>query len=74
MRVLSSWILLASVLLAQRPTKDEALRAMVFDVMVKQLGHRPSEAAQLIAAALGRRPGMATPEELFDEIYRGTTR
>lgn len=57
-----------------RPGDDEALRAMVFDVMVKQLGHRPSEAAQLIAAAAGRRPGMATPEELFDEIYRGTKR
>jgi Holliday junction DNA helicase RuvA len=53
---------------------DEGLRAMVFEVMVKQLGHRPSEAAQLIAAALGRRPGMSTPEELFDEIYRGTRR
>jgi len=57
-----------------RPGDDEALRAMVFDVMVKQLGHRPSEAAQLIAAAVGRRPGMTTPEELFDEIYRGTKR
>jgi len=57
---------------AARPGDDEALRAMVFEVMVKQLGHRPSEAAQLIAAALGRRPGMTTPEELFEEIYRGT--
>jgi Holliday junction DNA helicase RuvA len=53
---------------------DEGLRAMVFDVMVKQLGHRPTEAAQLISAALTRRPGMTTPEELFDEIYRGTKR
>jgi Holliday junction DNA helicase RuvA len=57
-----------------RSGDDEALRAMVFDVMVKQLGHRPSEAAQLIDAALGRRPGMTTPEDLFDEIYRGTKR
>jgi holliday junction DNA helicase RuvA len=54
--------------------EDEGLRAMVFEVMVKQLGHRPSEAAQLIAGALGRRPGMTTPEELFDEIYRGSKR
>ncbi len=59
---------------AARPAEDEGLRAMVFEVMVKQLGHRPSEAAQLIAGALSRRPGMATPEELFDEIYRGTKR
>jgi Holliday junction DNA helicase RuvA len=54
--------------------EDEGLRAMVFEVMVKQLGHRPSEAAQLIASAQSRRPGMTTPEELFDEIYRGSKR
>jgi Holliday junction DNA helicase RuvA len=59
---------------APQPSEDEGLRAMVFEVMVKQLGHRPTEAAQLIAAALGRRPGMTTPEELFDEIYRGSKR
>jgi holliday junction DNA helicase RuvA len=53
---------------------DEGLRGMVFEVLVKQLGHRPSEAAQLITSALGRRPGIATPEELFDEIYRGSPR
>jgi holliday junction DNA helicase RuvA len=52
--------------------EDEGLRGMVFEVMVKQLGHRPSEAARLIAGALSRRPGMSTPEELFDEIYRGS--
>jgi Holliday junction DNA helicase RuvA len=58
---------------AASPGEDEGLRAMVFEVMVKQLGHRPSEAAQLIAGALARRPGMTTPEELFDEIYRGAS-
>ncbi|HYB43225.1 MAG TPA: Holliday junction branch migration protein RuvA [Candidatus Methylomirabilis sp.] len=56
---------------ATGPAEDEGLRGMVFEVLVKQLGHRPSEAAQLITAALGRRPGITTPEELFDEIYRG---
>src|SRR5262245_27747778 len=50
---------------------EEGLRAMVFEVLVKQLGHRPSEAAQLIDAALARRPGIAAPEALFEEIYRG---
>jgi Holliday junction DNA helicase RuvA len=49
----------------------DGLREMVWDVLVKQLGHRPSEASQLITDALGRRPSIATPEELFDEIYRG---
>jgi Holliday junction DNA helicase RuvA len=53
---------------------EEGLRGMVFEILVKQLGHRPSEAAQLISAALARRPGVATPEELFDEIYRGGVR
>ena len=40
-------------------------------ILTKQLGHRPSEAAQLISTALGRNPRITTPEELFDEIYRG---
>ena len=51
--------------------EDDGLRGMVFEVLVKQLGHRPSEAAQLITGALGRRPDISTPEELFEEIYRG---
>jgi Holliday junction DNA helicase RuvA len=59
---------------APPPADDDGLRTMVFEVLVKQLGHRPSEAAQLIDGALKRRPGMTTPEELFDEIYRGAGR
>ena len=50
---------------------EEGLRSMVFDILVKQLGYRPSEAAPIIGAALTRRPGASTPEELLDEIYRG---
>jgi Holliday junction DNA helicase RuvA len=49
----------------------EGLRDLVFEVLVKQLGHRPGEAVGLINEALARRPGLSTPEELFDEIYRG---
>ena len=49
----------------------DGLRELVWEVLVKQLGHRPSEASQLITDALRRRPSIATPEELFDEIYRG---
>jgi len=56
------------------PTVDtDGLRELVWDVLVKQLGHRPSEASQLIADALRRRPAIGTPEELFDEIYRGAS-
>jgi Holliday junction DNA helicase RuvA len=51
------------------PSQDE-LRELVWDVLVKQLGHRPSEASQLVADAFKRRPDIATPEGLLDEIYR----
>jgi Holliday junction DNA helicase RuvA len=54
-----------------REQDEDGLRAMVFEVLVKQLGHRPTEAAQLIETALARRPAIAEPEELFEEIYRG---
>jgi Holliday junction DNA helicase RuvA len=53
------------------PAGSEGLRELVWDVLVKQLGHRPSEASQLITDALRRRPSAQTPEDLFDEIYRG---
>jgi Holliday junction DNA helicase RuvA len=50
----------------------EGLREMVWEVLVKQLGHRPGEASQLISDALARRPDLASPEELFEEIYRAS--
>ena len=53
-----------------RPVDEDGLRAMVFEVLVKQLGHRPSEAAALIDRALVRRPDVGSPEELYEEIYR----
>jgi len=39
-----------------RPVDDEGLRGMVFEVLVKQLGHRPSEASELIAPAVVASP------------------
>ncbi|MGH7346686.1 MAG: Holliday junction branch migration protein RuvA [Candidatus Rokuibacteriota bacterium] len=56
---------------APAPVDAEGLRELVWEIMVKQLGHRPSEASQLITDALRRRPSIMSPEELFDEIYRG---
>jgi len=54
------------------PTDDEeGVKTLVWEVLVKQLGHRPSEAGQLIGDALRRKPGIKTAEGLFDEIYRG---
>ena len=56
---------------APKAMDEDGLRGAVFEVLTKQLGHRPSEAAQLITAALARNPGITAPEDLFDEIYRG---
>jgi len=56
---------------APAPVDADGLRELVWEIMVKQLGHRPSEASQLITDAFRRRPKIMTPEELFDEIYRG---
>ena len=56
---------------APRGLDEDGLRGAVFEILTKQLGHRPSEAAQLISTALARSPGITTPEDLFEEIYRG---
>ena len=43
----------------------------VHEVLVKQLGHRGADAKRMIAEALKRNRGITTPEELFEEVYRG---
>ncbi len=48
--------------------KNQVLR-----VLVDQLGHKTSDAKQMIAQALNRNRSVSTPEELFDEVYRGET-
>ncbi len=53
------------------PPPGEDLREMVREVLVKQLGHRPGEAERMITEAIARNPKLETPEELFEEIYRG---
>ena len=42
----------------------------VADVLTEQLGHSAASAKRMIKEALGRNPGINTPEDLFDEIYR----
>jgi Holliday junction DNA helicase RuvA len=51
--------------------EPEDLRKQVEAVLVKQLGHKAAEASQLIKEALQRNPKISTPEELFEEVYRG---
>jgi Holliday junction DNA helicase RuvA len=43
----------------------------VYEVLVKQLGHRTADAKRMIVDALKRNQEIATPEELFEEVYRG---
>ncbi len=43
----------------------------VLEVLVSQLGHKPADAKRLIAEAMERDSSISTPEDLFDEIYRG---
>jgi Holliday junction DNA helicase RuvA len=46
-------------------------KKQVEEVLVKDLGHKLSEAQRLVKEAMQRNPGISTPEELFEEVYRG---
>ncbi len=50
---------------------EDDFAEQVVDVLTGQLGHRQGEARQMVDAALKRNPSIATPEELFEEVYRG---
>ena len=52
------------------PTEIDITKTVI-DVLVSQLGHRMADARKMITAALDRNPDVRTPEELFDEVYRG---
>jgi Holliday junction DNA helicase RuvA len=54
------------------PPREEAdaVRVLVRDILVRQMGLRPGEADQAIREALARRPDIDAPEALFEEIYR----
>ena len=53
------------------PVEPEDLRCQVEEVLVKQLGHTRSEAARMVSEAMAQNPAIVTPEELFEEVYRG---
>jgi len=52
---------------------DEDFTKKVLNVLVDQLGHKTADAKQIIAEALIRNRSVSTPEELFEEVYRGET-
>lgn len=54
-----------------RPKPIEDFVPQVREVLVNQLGHKPSEAKTMISAALKRKPDISSAEELFEEVYRG---
>jgi Holliday junction DNA helicase RuvA len=49
----------------------EDLSQQVFDVLVEQLGYKTTTAKQMIIDAMKRNAAISTPEELFEEVYRG---
>jgi len=55
------------------PAEEEVVdfKKQVEEVLVKDLGHKLNEAQRLVKEAIQRNPGISTPEELFEEVYRG---
>ncbi|MFB3887633.1 MAG: Holliday junction branch migration protein RuvA [Thermodesulfobacteriota bacterium] len=51
--------------------ETEDFKKQVEEVLVRDLGHKMSEAQKLVREAMVRNPNIATPEELFEEVYRG---
>lgn len=51
--------------------KQSSIIDPVMSVLVEQLGHRPADAKKMITDAFARNPGLSSPEQLFDEVYRG---
>lgn len=49
----------------------EDFSEQVYEVLVKQLGHKMSDAKRMISDAFKRNSAITTPEELFEEVYRG---
>lgn len=49
----------------------EDVSKQVVDVLISQLGYRIRDAKKMIAEAMERNTAIATPEELFEEVYRG---
>lgn len=56
------------------PVEPEDLRRQVEEVLVKQLGHTRSEAARMVSEAMAQNPAITSPEELFEEVYRGQSK
>jgi len=49
----------------------EDIQQQVMDVLVRQLGHKIADARKMVTMAMKRNSAVTTPEELFEEVYRG---
>jgi Holliday junction DNA helicase RuvA len=58
----------------QKMSVDGETVDAVIEVLVSQLGHKVSDAKRLVAEALDRNRAITTPEELFEEVYRGESK
>jgi Holliday junction DNA helicase RuvA len=53
------------------PVPADDFVEQVIGVLVDQLGHKLPEAKLMVMSAMKRKPLIANPEDLFDEVYRG---
>lgn len=49
----------------------EDFQQQVVDVLISQLGYGRADARAMVVAAMKRNRAIGTPEELFEEVYRG---
>jgi len=49
----------------------EDFQQQVVEVLISQLGYGRADARTMVVAAMKRNRAIATPEELFEEVYRG---
>lgn len=50
--------------------EPEDFRQQVEEVLVRELGHKVTEAHQMVDEAIKRNQSISSPEELFEEVYR----
>lgn len=56
------------------PLEKNVIEQQVMEVLTSQLGYRPQDARKMIAEAVSRKPEFITPEDLFEEVYKGQSR
>lgn len=55
---------------AEEKVSADEVRDEVVQVLTSQLGYKKAEAEAMVDEALEENPGLETPEELFDAVYR----